>query len=803
MSDAFITRAQRRPYIFLLPLAVSCAAGLASAAEDGAKLDEITVTARRTEERLLDVPIAVTAVSAETLEKFNVKGLRDLAAIAPSFYIMEFAGGRQDRNYVNLMFRGMNFFSPLGLVDAAVLFVDGAPVLGGQLATVQNIERIEVLPGPQTAQFGRNAMTGAVNIITKAPGNDWRGDLRGELDQEGTTDFSAAIEGPILDDRLSFRLSGGSRRYVGSWKNNATGGTLGDRRTDAASLTLRFTPNDDLSVKFFTEYSEYHDGPSATFLARGDLYGNCNIRGTAANDYFCGEVNVADVAASLAADAGRVDDFFRTQFIDRYSIFGKTMVDGPGLAAENLKMHAILDWNTPWAGTRFKLIAAKNSSELQTVEDASTENQSAVACVPTATVPCNRPFFLWQGLFERAFDDVSIDARLESDPGSRLRWVVGANYIDLDGQTGNGASEVPPAFGGVARGPTQGRTLIETLGVFGGLYAPVGGRAEVGAEVRSQQDDVTSVPVFPVISSTGQTITEFNKKFSSVSGRLTFKFKPTDNMTLFANLSNGYRPGTFNNRIPTLPAASQAILASRGAAVEVDEETLEQFELGWRGSLLDGRLQASVVGYVGKVKDQQITNFELVPTTAGGAPQTFSYIGNTGESDIHGLELEGFANLSESWQLSFTGSWNHLEIKKAVCGNCSPFGNPGAVNINTAQIGKMLPSVPEYKGSLALSYTRPIGGERNWYARGEYQYQSKLYADEVNIAHSGDRQIVNLRTGLQLGATSVELYLNNATDDTTVVGVQRAAHIPSFYDLTAYLALPERRRLGLKVVHQF
>ena len=154
----------------LLPIAVTLAAGLATAAEEPARLDEITVTARRTEERLLDVPIAVTAVSAETLEQYNIDGLRDLSAIAPSFYIMEFAGGRQDRNYVNLMFRGMNFFSPLGLVDAAVLFVDGAPVLGGQLATVQNIERIEVLPGPQTAQFGRNSMTGAVNVITKMPG---------------------------------------------------------------------------------------------------------------------------------------------------------------------------------------------------------------------------------------------------------------------------------------------------------------------------------------------------------------------------------------------------------------------------------------------------------------------------------------------------------------------------------------------------------------------------------------------------------------------------------------------------------
>lgn len=803
MHDDRPNIAHHRAARILLPVAALLAAMPAAAAdEDTARLDEITVTARRTEERLLDVPIAVTAVSAESLEQYNIENLRDLSAITPSFYIMEFGGGRQDRNFINLMFRGMNFFSPLGLVDAAVLFMDGAPVLGGQLATVQNIERIEVLPGPQTAQFGRNTMTGAINIITKNPGNEWRGDVRGELDQEGSTDISGSIEGPILQDRLAFRLSGGSRRYVGWWRNNATGGTLGDRGTDAVSLTLSYKPTEDLSLRLFTEYSEYNDGPSANYLVRGDLYGNCNIRGTPAIDYFCGEVNVASLAEQVAADATRVDELFRSRVIDRFSIFGETMVNGPGLAGENLKANAILDWKTPWAGTRFKAIMATHSTDLQTVEDASTEDQSGVPCVPTATIPCNRPFVLLQSLFERTFDDFSFEMRLESDPERDLRWVVGANYIDLDGQTGNIANDFPPNIGGIAFATNQGRTLIETLGVYGGLYLDFADRFNVGAEIRSQRDDVTSRP-FGLRDSAGRPITDFSKTFDNVSGRVTFSFKPGDNSTLFANVSNGFRPGTFNNRFVTLPPATLAILASRGATLEVDEETLEQVEFGWRAELFENRVQASVVGYIGRVKDQQITNFEIVPLTVGGAPQSLSYIGNTGESDIHGLEIESRAQLGDAWQLHFTGSWNHLEIQRSVCGNCAPFGNPGTVNINTAQIGKMLPSVPEYKANLALSYTRPFGTEKSWYGRAEYQFQSRLYADEVNLAHSGDRNIVNLRTGFALGATSVELYLHNATDDTTVVGIQRAAHIPSFYDLTPYLALPERRRLGLKVIHQF
>lgn len=797
-----LSRSQSVGAFVLAGLAATAVAPQSQAQQKAIPVEEITVTARRTEERLLDVPIAVTAVTAESIEQYNIDGLRDLSAITPSFYIMEFAGGRQDRNYVNLMFRGMNFFSPLGLVDAAVLFMDGAPMLGGQLATVQNIERIEVLPGPQTAQFGRNTMTGAVNIITKMPGNEWHGGMRGELDEEGTTDFSGSIEGPILTDRLAFRLSAGSRRYVGSWRNNATSGTLGDRGTDAASLTARFTPNDDFSLKLFAEYSEYNDGPSANYLARGDLYGNCDIRGTPAIDYFCGKVNVPSVVKGVVSDATRVDALYRTRVIDRFSIFKKTMVDGPGLAAENLKAHAILDWQTPWDGTRLKAIVAKHSSDLQTVEDASTEDQSAFPCVPTPTVACNRTFILLQSLFERTFDDFSVEARLESSPERDLRWVVGGNYVDLDGQTGNIANDFPPNLGGIAFATNQGRTKIDTKGIFGGLYQQFGGRFDVGAEVRYQSDQVESRP-FGLRDSAGQPITSFNRTFGSVSGRLTFSFKPDEDSTLFANLSNGYRPGTFNNRFVTLPPSTLAILNSRGATLEVDEEKLEQFELGWRASLLENRLLASVAGYVGRVKNQQITNFEIVPLTVGGPPSTFSYIGNTGKSNIHGLEIESQANFDEAWQLHFTGSWNHLEIKKSVCGNCAPFGNPGAVNINTAQIGKMLPSVPEYKGSLALNYTQPFGNDRNWYARAEYQFQSKLYADEVNLAHSGARNIVNLRTGVELNSTNIELYLNNATDETTVVGIQRAAHIPSFYDLTPYLALPERRRFGVKVVHQF
>lgn len=772
----------------LASTAITLGGAVATAAS--ADIEEVTVTARRREESLLEVPVAITAVTAEQIEKSNLKDLKSLSAFAPSFYVTEVGGGRQDRNYVNLVFRGMQFFTATGLNDPALIFVDGAPVISGQLATFQNVERVEVLPGPQTATFGRNTYTGAINIVTRKPGNEWAGNVRADVDEKGSSDIAGSIEGPLVENTMAFRLAANSRRYVGSWRNNFNGGTLGDRGTDAASLTLVANPSDAVAIKLFGEYSRFSDGPGASFDAAGNIDGNCNIVGTPAIDYWCGSVNLNKLAATNAAATTRIDTLFRTQVMDKYSIFGtRKIARGPGLGAINLKSHAILDWDLPWQNVSFQAIAAYHDTDLQTVDEATRENLSNNPCVPTATTPCVRSFYLWQTMFERTFNDRSLEFRLTSDQERALRWTFGANYVKVDGQTGNIAQDAPPAFGGLRFSTNQGRTKIETQGLFGGLYGDVSPQFTLGAEVRSQSDKVTSIPF--------GLNTQLRNTFKSTSGRLSVQFKPTENLNVFANLSNGFRPGTFNNRLLTLPANVVAQLTALGVTLAVDEEEIQQFELGVRGVFLDGKLQGSLVGYTGKLKDQQIQNFTLVNNN--GAPTTISYVGNTGKSDIHGIEFDGRLRLTDTLALSATGSWNVLTVKAAYCGNCSVFGGDPA----KAQIGKTLPWNPEKKGSLALDYNAPLAGDRQFFSRLEYLYEGTKYADELELAGTGARNLINARVGVRKGPLTVELYGTNLTNDLTPVLLQRSNEIPSLYALGLIQSLAEKRRIGVRAAYDF
>ena len=139
-------------------------------AQESAALEEVIVTARKREENLQEIPIAITAVSAADILEGNVTGLEDIAALAPGFYFFNQGGSQPGRYNTQLRFRGLNQaqFSPS--FETGALFVDGVYVLnGGTSLSLMDIERVEVIKGPQAAYFGRNTFGGAVNFITRDP----------------------------------------------------------------------------------------------------------------------------------------------------------------------------------------------------------------------------------------------------------------------------------------------------------------------------------------------------------------------------------------------------------------------------------------------------------------------------------------------------------------------------------------------------------------------------------------------------------------------------------------------------------
>ena len=161
----------------------------------GVALEEIVVTARKREEALVDIPFAVSAFSEEELNAANLKNFVDVQLFTPGLTYQQATANRADRGVPNIVIRGLNINAFSGSSVAALFFVDGAPVLGGEVGSFVDVIRVEVLRGPQTAYFGRNTFSGAVNLVTKDPGEEFGGSVGLDLDRFGTADLQLSVEG--------------------------------------------------------------------------------------------------------------------------------------------------------------------------------------------------------------------------------------------------------------------------------------------------------------------------------------------------------------------------------------------------------------------------------------------------------------------------------------------------------------------------------------------------------------------------------------------------------------------------------
>jgi iron complex outermembrane receptor protein len=227
------------------------AAGHAQGSKPAAEsvgLEEITITARKVEENLMSVPIAITAFSAKDIENANIKQLNDVMLRTPSFNFVNQQGGsgRNDRSTNALVFRGLYLGSNIGLSAGGSLFIDGAPVVGSQPPAINDVERIEVLKGPQSAYFGRNTFAGAINFVTRDPSTSFKGRLNAEASSWQSYDTSVSVEGsltehalrarhrPQLRSRRSIHELRRSGRHETRWPNHTIG--LDDARLQAVRV---------------------------------------------------------------------------------------------------------------------------------------------------------------------------------------------------------------------------------------------------------------------------------------------------------------------------------------------------------------------------------------------------------------------------------------------------------------------------------------------------------------------------------------------------------------------------------------
>ncbi|MDX2224391.1 MAG: TonB-dependent receptor [Rhodospirillaceae bacterium] len=751
-------------------------------------IEELVVTARRREESLMSVPLAISAFSKADIESLGAQDLNDLNMRTPGFYMQYSgvgAGGRNDRSFPTLTFRGLSNIANIGS-----LFIDGAPVSSVSSLAPGDFERIEILNGPQSVYFGRSTYAGAVNYVTRTPGDRFVGRITTEYSSYNSTDATLSLEGPLIAGRLSARVSFHDLDKGGHYRNAADPSyRLGAQATRSGALNLYFTPSEALSVKAFFNTYEDQDGLPASALFRPSQ-NTCNARidRQGGNNYICGVV--PKISAAEISAYSRLAPYEYGIFIDNNirlpTLFDPKFNEKPGLRrrANQANLAIAFDFGD---GHQLNSITAYNDDKYQIISSAFRDSEQIPnPANPGGLNPLRPRFALSMSFVQGKQRDWSQELRVTSPQERRLRWDLGANYVNIRvpqiaiSLINNNGGSVLTAGGSSVTGS-------KTPAVFGGAYYDLNDRLTLNLEGRYQWDRI-----YTRVAATGAT---FERTFKNFMPRATLDFEYSDDGMVYALYSRGTLPGSFRNQ--ALLAAQPAnviaeIVAQVGPiAPAVSPEEMNNYEAGWKGSFFEGRTTAQLAVYHAVITDQQITRTVFLASGGGLGVQT-----NLGKTRLKGVELSIQAQPTE--QISLSGSFGlaRPSIRVFECTECFNF-----ITGSRDVTGNRTRNVPEHTGSASAEYTDSLIDAYDWFARADYTYRGTVFGDEANIAETGPQHIVNLKIGARSEALTLEAFVKNLTDDDTYLSLFRATDPLGGSGIR--MTLPDKRTFGLRAAYTF
>jgi iron complex outermembrane receptor protein len=826
----------------------------ASAQSAAAALDEVVVTARKREESLQDIPIAISAVTAEQLEERGITKLEDLTLQVAGVQYHSLGLAIPGRVNSSIRFRGMDVNSQVPTFQLGTLFVDGVYVLGGTHSIpLDDIERVEVVKGPQSAYFGRNTFGGAINYISKQPSlTELQGEIKILAANYDERDVSGALNLPIISDKLAIRVGGRIFETGGMW-TASDGGRLGAQSTDSYQVALRAKPVDglEMTLRYFNGRDE--DGPAAGGAIPGRFNDSCNrapvtIGGqTVKVGWFCGDVPEQGKAISVLGTTRIIDsntqafssrslpatgnpNYLLEQYIRRplpTAIAGKVpTVNGIELKREVERVSARIayEFNDGWS---IEALGGDNTLRANWVRDFNfTAFDNAYSRDPQYST------------------DRSWELRLSSPQTDRLRWQLGYNNYEqrfVSAATGGDSlflcvDSTPGVTIGTCRPNTTtqpgfsffanslGNTdAVETQGYFAGATYDVSDTWAISAEGRYQKDS------FKRGTTTFQNIA--GNKFLP---RVIVQWKPNEQTNVYASYSLGLLQGELNQLVIDADARERAQFEALGSPGAVPQEELASYEVGLKQAFLDGRFVVNSAFYYGdwtnkKVRQVVSVNFTCgdfpVPMgSAGCRPQigegaqgeparnpngtpvfSNSSVVSAYDAKIWGAEFEWAATPTENLRLGGALTWAKSEMKEGIFNTISQIA--GTNNIK----GKANPRFPEWSGSINGEYTSRLTETWNWFARGDAAFFGKTYVDLDNLAQCKGYTLANAGVGASNGNTRVELFVRNLFDDDSWAACARflefdlpqdGAGNPNTY-MTVIVAPQLKRQIGLRASYKF
>lgn len=770
-----------------LALVSSLVADPAFAQQDGSEgvLEEVVVTARKREELLTDVPVSISALTSKAIEDAGITNLTELFAIIPGVENNADGSRQADKPAI----RGVGSQENATIRAKVTSFIDGIPLLGSQgIGSFAGLDHVEVLRGPQSAAFGRSTFGGAINYVTRNPGEEFELNLRASFANDSFRDLSAVISGPVVADHLGLIVTLQEKNYGGDddWVTNL-GYQLGATNDKTATIKLTFDAGDNVSGSLMYMRTEVDDGePPIQFAALSqyqphpdDPDGKCALNGGGNSCVILGRVN-----------NGLVPLVFEYDYND-----AQNPILNPGTRITRNRYQGSLSAGFG-DGYQLTVLGAYTDDVAENWFDRDTFDLSGMSTIHAAATPETTEKYG--------------EVRLASPDGTRLNWLVGASIYDYDyintvynNYTANIVMDLFAESG-------------NNVGAFFNLGYDFNDRLTGSFEGRYQSDDISGV--YPANPGRGAPEPiSVSKKTNSFQPRLALTYAISDSTNLYGQVARGTNPAGFN--VNALDPVLQATAASESydldEFVAFDEEEIVNFEIGLKGGSQDKAFRYSAAlyyldwtGYVQPVTGNWTPDDGvLLPGTTSNDYFSRLFV-NTGDLDGLGVEFEAAWSPSENWLFGGALSYSGLEFKKD---SCSPVPlNYGVPAIRTEPYacadvgGKKPPMFSPFTLALNGTYSHPLSAELDGYVRVDYAYRSKRYTEQINTDYIGAFNMVDLRFGVRADHWSAELFATNLLDDDTPSGAVAFfdGRQPGMVFGTSYV-LRQPRSIGIRLAYNF
>ncbi len=669
--------------------------------EATAGLEQIIVTARRREENLQEVPLAITAFSAADIEARNIENTEDLNVLLPN---VDIRGGGVSNGTSSFAVRG---------IPGIARYMDGV-VLGTTIAGLESIvelERIEVLRGPQGTYFGKNAIGGAIQYITQKPQDEFGARIKATLGEFNRTDLIANIDIPLTDSIKTKVTAAQLTRdgYVDSVVANVSYGAQDDQIVRAM---LEWQPTDRFTGLFTLSSSRTDTNMQATVLF--DAVDNAGFGRNLPGTYTLAGIPFNDslYAYGLRKEWKNAADY-----------------QGPGSVIDVDSATVDLTWDVTDAIT-FRSITNSRAITRGSMAD--------------SDATFYHMFDWWY------YDDLAEETQEFQLLGSRdrLNWVVGLYYNNQDLSSSTrfwqgveladycAANPTPAARNCPNLNNQSQRTVTTDTAIFAEVSIDLTDKLTFTVGGRSSTEDFRAesyVPLEPIgppqtpntniFHRTIRTVNGVpviqNASFSAFTPRIVLQSQFTDSIMGYISYSEGFDGGGINARFePSLP---------NNGIQPFDEEILGNFEIGVRSDLLDGRLRLNATYFDGTWEDIQVAEVLVISTTTTT---------NAGEAKISGLEIEGSFRATNNFSLNF--ALGTLDTAYTDVGRAT-----------TISVNSRFPFAPERSYSIGLQWDNDLRSGASLTTRFDYGWidDFETFRDDRFVSFGGANDAYGLLSG--------------------------------------------------------